>query len=88
MFSLLGMVGQLSYNALDAWHSKVDEPHAKGFGQRIAESGWVPMKVLSDEQYKDMLRERLLNVDADIAIVDEKIEELRATSKPDAESKG
>lgn len=40
----------------------------------MAEMKWSPMKVLSDEQYERMLRERLLKVEAEIAILDEKIE--------------
>ena len=35
------------------------------------------MKVLSDKEYEDMLREKLLRVDADIAMIDENIEALR-----------
>lgn len=35
------------------------------------------MKVLSDEEYENMLREKLLRVNAEIALVDESIERLR-----------
>jgi hypothetical protein len=32
------------------------------------------MKILSDAEYETMLRERLLHVDAEIALLDEKID--------------
>lgn len=35
------------------------------------------MKVLSDEQYEKMLREKLLRVEAELAIVDEDVEKLK-----------
>ena len=38
---------------------------------------WSPMKVLTDEEYESMLREKLLRVDAEIAIVDEDLGKLR-----------
>lgn len=42
--------------------------------QRFAQSKWSPMSVLTDEQYEEMLQERLLKVEAEIAIIDERIE--------------
>jgi hypothetical protein len=39
------------------------------------------MKVLSDSEYETMLREKLLRVNAQIALVDENIEALRAQER-------
>ena len=39
---------------------------------------WSPLKTLSDEEYGDMLREKLLRVEAEIALVDEEVGRLRA----------
>lgn len=39
---------------------------------------WSPVKVLSDDEYENLLREKLLRVDADIAILDESIEAVKA----------
>ena len=39
---------------------------------------WSPVKVLSDDEYEHLLREKLLRVDADIAILDESIEAVKA----------
>ncbi|THC90031.1 hypothetical protein EYZ11_010518 [Aspergillus tanneri] len=44
--------------------------------QRIADSKWMPLKSLSDDDYRDMLNEKLLSIEAEMAIIDEKIEEL------------
>lgn len=42
--------------------------------QKLAGMKYSPMKVLSDTEYETMLRERLLHVDAEIALLDEKID--------------
>jgi len=39
------------------------------------------MKVLSDSEYESMLREKLLRVNAQISLVDENIEALRAQER-------
>jgi hypothetical protein len=44
--------------------------------QRLADSKWIPLKTLSDDEYRDILSEKLLSIEAEIAIIDEKIEEL------------
>ena len=41
---------------------------------------WSPMKVLSDEEYERMLQEKLLRVEAEIAVLDEKIERAKLES--------
>lgn len=77
MFSIFGYVGQSIYNTMD----KRDDPRGAaqrvGFWQRIGNSRFSPMKVLSDEEYKRMLQEKMLRIDAEIAIIDENIDSLR-----------
>jgi len=86
MFTLFGFGGQHAYNFLDRRNSeevrrrevlreegKTDETWL----QRVAKSKWSPVKVLSDEEYKRMMQEKLLGVEASIALIDERIEELR-----------
>lgn len=51
------------------------------------------MKVLTDQEYEDMLQEKLLRVNADIALIDERIEAVRdqeraIMSKPAGEGLG
>lgn len=47
-------------------------------------SKYSPMKILTDKEYNGMLQEKLLNVNAQIALIDESIEALRKQEKEDA----
>lgn len=79
MFAIFGATGQAIYNWADARNSERIE---KGVHKNsIFNSKWSPMKVLSDSEYEDMLREKLLRVNAQIALVDENIEALRAQER-------
>jgi hypothetical protein len=49
---------------------------SKPLAQRLAESKWIPLRTLSDEEYRGMLGEKLLSVEAEIALLDDKIAEL------------
>lgn len=92
MFTLFGYVGQTAYNALDARHSEqvASEAQAaadgqgkkvKRFWERVAEMRWSPLTVLSDEDYRNILKEKLLRVEAEIALVDEEVERLRGEER-------
>ena len=54
---------------------------AKGRWEALIASDWSPLKPISDEEYRDRLKEQLLQVDADIAILEEDIAALRAAEK-------
>jgi hypothetical protein len=85
MFSVFGYAGQSIYNVLDARNTqeqkeKLQNPNKdekENLLHRIAKSRWSPMKVLSDEEYENMLQEKLLRIEADIALIDENIEKLK-----------
>ncbi|KAM5487458.1 hypothetical protein MaudMau93_004543 [Microsporum audouinii] len=79
--SILGFVGQYSYNKLEERQTRLESEPAssKTWAERIADSRWVPIKNLSDEQYKNMLQEKLLGVDVEIALIDDKLKALRAS---------
>lgn len=49
---------------------------SKPFLQRLADSKWVPLRSLSDDDYRGMLNEKLLSIEAEVALLDEKIQEL------------
>ena len=49
--------------------------------ERLANSRWSPVKILSDEEYENMLQEKLLRVEAEIAVLDEHIENLRREAR-------
>lgn len=84
MFTLFGYVGQTVYNKLDARYSEQatvemqkEKEEKKGLWNKVADMKWSPMKKLSDEEYGNMLKERLLRVEADIALVDEELEKVK-----------
>lgn len=90
VFSLLGYVGQSAYNAIDSWQMEQASVPSKSFLQRLADSKWVPLRSLSDDDYRGILNEKVLSIEAEIALLDEKIQELekakvaglKAASKP------
>ena len=88
MFTLFGYVGQTVYNKLDAKYSEQatvemhdEREDKKGLWHKVAEMRWSPMKKLSDEEYGNLLKERLLRIEADIALVDEELEKVRSEEK-------
>jgi len=102
MFALFGAAGQALYNSADARASSQSQEAApKDLKDSWLNSKWSPMKVLNDKEYESMLREKLLKVEAEIALIDESIEALRkqeceegekaewkGAGKAEAESKG
>lgn len=49
----------------------------------MAESKWIPLKALSDDDFRDILKEKVLSIEVEIALLDDKIrslEEERASS--------
>ncbi|EPS32809.1 hypothetical protein PDE_07769 [Penicillium oxalicum 114-2] len=79
IFSLLGYGGQTAFNYVDRWQMEKAQSPSKPFLQRVAESKWIPFRHLSDQEYREMLSEKLLSVEAEIALLDEKIEDLEKT---------
>jgi hypothetical protein len=72
MFSLLGAGGQAIVNWRDARAPKAAPKPGSGFWAK-----WNPIKRLSDEDYVNILEEKLLRVETDIALMDDRIKELR-----------
>jgi len=77
MFSLFGFVGQTATNYYDKTDMPVSDEPQLNFWQRFASLKWMPVTVLKDGEYEDMLRERQLKLEAEIALVDERIEALK-----------
>lgn len=98
MFTLFGFMGQHTYNFLDKRNTtevqrldvlKTEGRQDPNWLQRMAKSKYIPMSVLSDDEYAKMLGERLLGVEASIALVDERIEEWRVRQREiESEKKG
>lgn len=50
-------------------------------------SKWSPMKQLTDQEYQNILEEKLLRLDAEIAIIDDNVAELKAQMKEQPKAK-
>lgn len=78
VFTSLGVAGQWIYDRLDARQPPAENDNVF---KRISKSRFSPFELLSDEEYIVKLQHRILGMDADIAIIDEKVEELREQSQ-------
>ncbi|UNI16398.1 hypothetical protein JDV02_002833 [Purpureocillium takamizusanense] len=70
LWGLVGAGGQLVANRMAA---KESQPRGDSSGW-----AWSPLKKLTDEQYIDMMGEKILKVEVDIALINDRIAELRA----------
>ena len=80
MFALFGFGGQTIYNILDTQHTSSlapDAPRKPNFAQRFAAMRWSPVSLLSDADYENMLREKALKFDVEIALLDDRIADLK-----------
>ncbi|KAK1237911.1 hypothetical protein MKX08_002490 [Trichoderma sp. CBMAI-0020] len=73
MWGVLGAGGQMVANGLSNRKPKVKNENDSWF-----RSKWSPLKKLTDQEYIDMMEEKILRVEADIALIDERITELRS----------
>ncbi len=76
MFSLIGAGGQAAANAA-AGSRDPSGPQKKGW----LDSKWSPLVRLTDEQYREVLQEKILRLEAEIAIADDAITALRASGQ-------
>lgn len=82
--TLVGYIGQKSYSLLDEKNTEaITSPIAakEPLWRRIANSKYSPMTVLTDKQYEALLREKLLRVDTEIAVLDDDIAMLHKERK-------
>lgn len=73
MWGVLGAGGQLVANGMSNRKPKVKDENDSWF-----RSKWSPLKKLTDQEYIDMMEEKILRVDADIALIDDRIAELKS----------
>lgn len=73
MWGVLGAGGQMVANGLSNRKPKVKDEEDSWF-----RSKWSPLKKLTDQEYIDMMEEKILRVEADIALIDERITELKS----------
>ncbi|KAI7554475.1 hypothetical protein KC319_g1096 [Hortaea werneckii] len=77
MWGLSGLVGQATYNAIYAKPAVVVEGPKETFWERMAKKSWTPIKYVTNDEYAEMLREKMLKIDVEIAVLDDKIAELK-----------
>ena len=101
IFSTLGFAGQKLFEKIDtdrtARFADVDGPTDEvanpqlkgwwGFVDRLAASKWFPLKRMSDAEYETHLQERLIAVEAEIAVIDDRIEEIRGKANAQLQAK-
>lgn len=78
VFSLLGAGGQYAANRWSASTSASASGSPSVEKTSWVNSRWSPMTKLSDEQYETLLEDRILKLDADIAVINENIAVLKA----------
>lgn len=80
MFSLAGFVGQWVTNAYLTSRARQNAAaggQSQGFLEGMTGKGWSLMKVMSNEEYAERLKGQQLAVDAEIAVLEDKIAALR-----------
>ncbi|KAL7957784.1 hypothetical protein V8C34DRAFT_284793 [Trichoderma compactum] len=73
MWGVLGAGGQIVANGLSN-----RKPKVKDENESWLRSNWSPLRKLTDQEYIDMMEEKILRVDADIALIDDRITELKS----------
>jgi hypothetical protein len=62
---------------IDAWQLEQANVVSKPILQRMADSKWIPLKSISDGDYRAVLADKALGIETEMALIDEKIEELQ-----------
>lgn len=83
MWSLTAGLGQLGYNRYTSEHMGRQATTPENLWTNLAKRSWFPMKVLSSEEYAEMLREKMLKVDVEIALLDDRIAALSQQQQVD-----
>jgi hypothetical protein len=68
---LFGAGGQAAVSALSG----------RGLGSKFLASNFSPVTPLTDRQYEKMLEEKLLKLDAELAIIDDNLKAIREGKK-------
>ncbi|KAF4962625.1 hypothetical protein FSARC_9295 [Fusarium sarcochroum] len=79
VWAVVGAGGQMIANRASTRQPKVKDENQSSFFSRLN-----PLKKLSDQEYMDMMSEKMLRMDADIALIDDRIAELRKLAEEEA----
>ena len=77
VMSIIGVGGQTVLHAVPRMMSS-QETESRPIMQRIVESRWMPFKPIPDKDYDIALSEKLMQIDAELASVEEQITSLRS----------
>lgn len=84
VFTLFGAAGQGIANKLSEW--KVAQRGEEG--SSWLRSKYSPLRKLTDEEYESFIGEKMLKIEAEIALIDDKISELKAEAQAKIEAEG
>lgn len=76
LWGAIGAGGQAIAN-----HVATSETKVKDENDSWMRSKWSPLKKLTDAEYVELMNEKILAVEVDIALIDDRIAELRASDK-------
>ncbi|KAL7791891.1 hypothetical protein V8C37DRAFT_381668 [Trichoderma ceciliae] len=76
VWGVLGAGGQIVANSISS-----RKPKVKNEDDSWLRSKWSPLKKLTDREYIDMMEEKILRVEVDIALIDDRIAELKSTDQ-------
>jgi hypothetical protein len=86
MFSIFGYSGQYMHHFIDkARYERLTQPVEQEQRQgnllkRMARSKWSPLRELTDDEYEGILKDQLLKLETEVALIDERIVELKNTA--------
>jgi hypothetical protein len=82
VFSSAAALGQSVLNLRDEHsisNTESDREEKLPLWRRLADTKYSPVTVLSDEAYQKMLQDKLLRIEAEIAIIDDRVKTLKSS---------
>ena len=84
MIGLIGCAGQSGYETFSEKKSDINSVDSRPLMERLSESKWMPLKSLSNEKYAQMLNDKLLRLEVEISMIDDKIANLQKANSSTA----
>lgn len=89
MFSLVAFSGQSLYDSLDQGRpNETDSPPGDTLLHKFAKSRFSPVQTLSTDEYRTMLQEKDIRIEAEIAILDDRIGALQRQAEQQEKTSG
>ena len=84
VFSVFGFLGQGAYNSLDARQASAESSDTSVWN-RLMDSPFSPLKKLSNDEYEDLMKERLIRIEAEISLIDDEVATLKVAQQKQGE---